>query len=58
MTAPSYVDADASKPLYDTTVASILVAATEASPDREALIEGITSDRRSWTYAQLFEAAS
>jgi len=58
MTALSHVDADTSKPLRDTTVASILAAAAEASPDREALVEGVTADRRSWTFAELFEAAS
>lgn len=52
------VAADTSKPLRATTIASILVDAASAYPDREALVEGAASGRRRWTYAQLLAAAS
>ena len=49
----SHVDADTSHPVLDTTIASILDAAAGASPDREALVVGVASDRRRMTYAAL-----
>jgi len=54
----SHVAADTSKPLRDSTVASILADAAAASPGREALVEGVASGRRRWTYADLLEEAS
>jgi len=54
----SQVPADTSKALRDTTIASILVDAASASPDGEALVEGVASGRRRWTYAELHDAAA
>ena len=54
----SHVAADTSDPIHDTTVASILEAAAAASPGRDALVEGIASARRRWTYAQLLSEAT
>jgi fatty-acyl-CoA synthase len=58
VTPLSHVAADTSDSVRDTTVASILEAAAAASPGRDALVEGIASDRRRWTYAQLLSEAT
>jgi len=51
----SYVAADTSQPVLETTVGSILREAAADSPDALALVEGIEdpSARRTWTFAQL-----
>jgi len=54
----AHVAADTSKPLRDTTVASILEDAAAAAPGSDALVEGVAGERRRWTYAELLAAAS
>jgi fatty-acyl-CoA synthase len=56
----SYVAADQSEPVLDTTVGGILLEAAAAHPDHPALVEGVadTGGRRRWTYAELAEAAT
>jgi fatty-acyl-CoA synthase len=54
----SYVPADTSEPVRDTTVGDILRDAAAKYPDRIALIEGIPEPtRRRWTYAELLADA-
>ena len=51
----SYVPADESVPVLETTVGSILQAAAADSADMLALIEGVDAvdERRTWTFAEL-----
>ena len=53
----SYVPADTSSPVLETTVGSILRDAAAEAPDTVALIEGTPGERRSWTYAELLRDA-
>ena len=53
----SYVPADTSSPVLETTVGGILREAAARAPDRVALIEGVPGERRSWTYAELLADA-
>ena len=55
----SYVPADTSQPVLETTVGSILRQAAAEAPDRLALVEGGTSlaAARRWTYAELLRDA-
>jgi fatty-acyl-CoA synthase len=53
----SYVPADTSSPLRESTVGGILREAAAEAPDRLALIEGVHGERRRWTYAQLLTSA-
>ncbi len=55
----SYVAADTSVPVLDTTVGSILRDAAAAAPDHLALVQGIddAAARRTWTYAELLADA-
>jgi fatty-acyl-CoA synthase len=53
----SYVGADQSSPLRETTVGSILREAARESPERVALVEGNAGHRRRWTYAELLRDA-
>ena len=55
----SYVPADTSVPVLDTTVGSILRHAASAWPDTLALVQGVedTAARRTWTYAELLADA-
>jgi len=56
----SYVAADRTQPVYDTTVGGILVEAAARFAARPALVEGTAHppDRRRWTYMELLEAAT
>ena len=58
-TKASYLPADTSEPVHETTVGSILVAAAAQAADTVALVEGAPdpSARRRWTYAQLLAEA-
>src|SRR5262245_40680132 len=49
----SYVAADTSSPLRESTVGGVLREAAAEAPDRTALIEGVPGKRRRWTYAEL-----
>ena len=53
----SYVPADTSSPVLETTVGGILREAAARAPDQVALIEGVPGERRSWTYAELLADA-
>lgn len=53
----SYVPADTSSPVLETTVGGILRDAAARAPDQAALIEGVPGERRSWTYAELLADA-
>jgi fatty-acyl-CoA synthase len=55
----SYVPADKSEPVLETTVGGILRTAAARHPDRVALVEGIpeVDARRRWTYAELLADA-
>ena len=53
----SYVPADTSSPVLETTVGGILRDAAARAPDRVALIEGVPGARRSWTFAELLADA-
>ena len=55
----SYVAADVSAPLLESTVGGVLRAAAAAAPDVVALVEGSAgaSLRRRWTYSQLLHDA-
>jgi len=53
----SYVPADTSSPVLETTVGGVLREAAALAPDLVALIEGVPGDRRSWTYAELLAEA-
>ena len=55
----SYVPADTSAPILETTVGGILRDAASRHPDRTALVEGIPDEdaRRRWTYAELLAEA-
>ena len=53
----SYVPADTSSPVLETTVGGILRDAAARAPDQVALIEGVPGERRSWTYAELLADA-
>ena len=55
----SYVPADTSSPILDTTVGGVLRQAAEKHPDRMALIEGVPASeaRKTWTYAELLRDA-
>ena len=53
----SYVPADTSSPVLETTVGGILRDAAARAPDTVALIEGVPGERRSWTYAELLAGA-
>ncbi|MEE2777765.1 MAG: AMP-binding protein [Acidobacteriota bacterium] len=54
----SYVPADDSSPVLESTVGGILREAAEQSPDAVALVEGTPGiNRRSWTYAELLRDA-
>jgi fatty-acyl-CoA synthase len=53
----SYVPADASSPLRESTVGGILREAAAETPDHVALIEGVAGSRRRWTYAELLRDA-
>ena len=53
----SYVPADTSSPVLETTVGGILRDAAARAPDRVALIEGVPGERRSWTFAELLADA-
>ncbi len=54
----SYVPADTSVAIHDSTVGGILRDAAASYPGRTALIEGITDPaRRRWTYAELLAEA-
>ena len=53
----SYVPADTSSPVLETTVGGILREAAAMAPDRIALIEGVPGERRSWTFAELLADA-
>ena len=53
----SYVAADTSSPLLETTVGGLLREAAADSPDRIALVEGVPGSRRRWTYAELLADA-
>jgi fatty-acyl-CoA synthase len=54
----SYVPADESTPVLETTVGSILREAAALCPDQLALVEGISDEgRRHWTYAELLAEA-
>ncbi len=53
----SYVPADTSSPVLETTVGGILRHAAARAPDQAALIEGVPGERRSWTYAELLADA-
>ena len=55
----SYVAADESEPVLETTVGGILRAAAARHPERVALVEGIldADARRRWTYAELLADA-
>jgi fatty-acyl-CoA synthase len=49
--------ADTSRPVEETTVGSLLLAAADAAPGAVALVEGVPDKaaRRRWTYAQLLK---
>ncbi len=55
----SYLAADLSQPLLDTTLGDLLRQAAAKVPDRVALVEGVAdvSKRRRWTYRQLVDVA-
>src|SRR5581483_8247231 len=55
----SYMPADVSAPLLETTVGSVLRETAAAARDSVALVEGAPepSARRRWTYAELLEQA-
>lgn len=55
----SYVPADTSQPILDTTVGGVLREVAAKFPGRMALIEGVTDspDRKTWTYAELLDDA-
>lgn len=55
----SYVPADESEPVLETTVGGILRTAAARHPERTALVEGIpeADARRRWTYAELLTDA-
>jgi fatty-acyl-CoA synthase len=55
----SYIPADTSEPILETTVGGILREAASRHPDRTALVEGIpgADARRRWTYAELLAEA-
>ena len=53
----SYVAADESSPVLETTVASILRDAAARAPDNVALVEGTPGGGRRWTYAELLRDA-
>ena len=55
----SYVPADTSEPILDTTVGGVLCEVAAKYPDRMALIEGVPDslDRKTWTYAELLNDA-
>ncbi len=55
----SYVPADTSEPILETTVGSVLVDIAERLPDKVALVAGSPdpAERRSWTYAELLSDA-
>ncbi|MCP5035721.1 MAG: AMP-binding protein [Actinomycetia bacterium] len=55
----SYVSADTTQAVFETTVGSILREAAADSPDALALVEGIddASSRRTWTFSQLLTDA-
>ena len=53
----SYVPADTSSPVLETTVGGILREAAAKAPDTVALIEGVPGERRTWTYAELLTDA-
>ncbi|MCP3990595.1 MAG: AMP-binding protein, partial [Actinomycetia bacterium] len=57
--AMSYVSADTTQAVFETTVGSILREAAADSPDALALVEGIddASSRRTWTFSQLLTDA-
>jgi len=55
----SFVAADTSQPVLDTTIAGILRATASSCPDATALVAGVAdpAERRRWTYAALAEEA-
>lgn len=53
----SYVPADQSSPVLETTVGSILRDAAAKAPETVALVEGIPAGGRRWTYAELLRDA-
>lgn len=55
----SYWEKDASQPVWEATVGSLLRDAAEAAPDRAALVAGVAAagERRRWTYAELLAEA-
>ncbi len=55
----SYVPADTSEPILDTTVGGVLREVAARCPDRMALVEGISPSeaRKTWTYAELLADA-
>ncbi|MDX1382547.1 MAG: AMP-binding protein [Thermoanaerobaculia bacterium] len=53
----SYVPADTSSPVLETTVGGILREAAAKAPDTVALVEGVPGERRRWTYAELLRDA-
>ena len=58
-TLPSYLPADVSEPIRETTVGGVLRAAAERAGDRIALVEGALdpSARRRWSYSELLAEA-
>ncbi len=53
----SYVPADVSAPVLETTVGGVLRQAAAENPDGRALVEGLSGEGRSWTYAELLADA-
>lgn len=55
----SYLPADTSAPVLETTVGSVLEEAAAVAPDALALVEGIADvgTRRTWTYTELLDDA-
>ncbi len=55
----SYVPADVSAPVFESTVGSVLREAAADSPDLLALIDGVENadERRTWTFAELLHDA-